>query len=395
MANRNACILAGGMSQWGIREASLTDLFQEAAKDCLDAIPRLKPRDIDGLIVASAYSGRCSFQVNLAPVIAERCGLKPTSICARVDVLCAGGSTAIMLAKSLVESGNAEIVMVAGGEKLHTPQKWEVFYSELASIDHDWDAPHGLGLPPPYFAMVAKEHMRHYGTTKEQLARVSVANYFFGHDNPKAQMQKVLTLEDALNAPSVVPPLTLYDCCAITDGAAACIIASEDKAKELTESPLVYLRGCAQVSAHSVSANHPGHHLADWPHLRLAAGKAFRMAQLSPAEIDVAQVHDCFTISQVIEIEELGFCGKGEGGAFAASGQTESESRMPINTDGGLLAVGHPFGATGIRQGTEIMRQLQGNARHQVKDASFGLTHNLSGLNTEQTVIIYGREPVK
>jgi len=395
MANRNACIIAGGMSRWGMREASLVDLFQEAAKDCLDQIPNLKPKDIDGLIVSSAYSGRCSFQVNLAPVVAERCGLKPTSICVRVDVLCAGGSTAIMLTKALVESGNAEIVMVAGGEKLFTPQKWEVFYSELASIEHDWDAPHGLGLPPPYFAMIAKEHMRYYGTTKEQMARVSIANYFFGHDNPKAQMQKVITMEDAMKAPSVVLPLTLYDCCPITDGAAACIITTEDKAKELTDKPLVYLRGCAQVSTHSVSANHTGEHMADWSHLRCSAEKAFRMAKLTPDEIDVAQVHDCFTISEIIEIEELGFCKKGEGGAFVGSGQNEIGGKTPINTDGGLLATGHPFGATGIRQGTEIMRQLQGTARHQVKDACFGLTHNLSGLNTEQTVIIYGREPVK
>jgi len=395
MADRKACILAGGMSQWGMREASLVDLFQEAAKDCLDSLPALKPKMIDGLLASSAYSGRCSFQVNLAPVIAERCGLQPTSVCARVDVLCAGGSTAILLAKALVESGNADIVMVAGGEKLFTPQKWEVFYSELASIDHDWDAPHGLGLPPPFFAMVAKEHMRHYGTTKEQLAHVSVANYFFGHDNPKAQMQKTLTLEQAMKAPSIVPPLTLYDCCPITDGAAACIIASEDKAKELTDKPLVYLRGCAQVSQHSVSANHKGRHMADWPHLRGAAQKAFQRAKLTPEQIDVAQVHDCFTISQIIEVEELGFCPKGEGGAFVGSGQTTIGGRIPINTDGGPLAVGHPFGATGIRQGTEIMRQLQGTARHQVQDARFGLTHNLSGLNTEQTVIIYGREPVK
>jgi len=135
--------------------------------------------------------------------------------------------------------------------------------------------------------------------------------------------------------------------------------------------------------------------MADWPHLRCAAEKAFRMAKLTPDEIDVAQVHDCFTISQIIEIEELGFCKKGEGGAFVGSGQNEIGGKIPINTDGGLLATGHPFGATGIRQGTEIMRQLQGTARHQVKDACVGLTHNLSGLNTEQTVIIYGREPVK
>ena len=395
MAERHACIIAGGQCKWGVREASLTDLFQEAAKACLDDLPTLKPKDIDGLIVANSYGGRCSFQVNIAPVVAERCGLKPTSICARVDVLCAGGSTGIILAKGLVESGNADIVMVAGGEKLYTPQRWEVFYSELASIDHDWDAPHGLGLPPPFFALTATEHMRHYGTKKEQLASVSVANYNYAADNPKAQMQRKLTLEEAMNAPGVVTPLTLYDCCPITDGAAAVIITTEEIAKKLTDRPLVYLRGTAQTSIQSVSANWQGEHLADWVHMRIAAKKAFERAKLAPHNIHVAQTHDCFTISEVIEVEELGFCKKGEGGDFCGSGQIEIGGKVPVNTDGGLLACGHPFGGTGIRQGTEIMKQLQDRATHQVKDAYFGLTHNLSGLNAEHTVLIYGREPVK
>jgi acetyl-CoA C-acetyltransferase len=392
---RNAVILGGGQNKWGVREAHLVDLFQEAAKACLDDIPGLKHKDIDGLIVASSYAGRCSFQVNTAPVVAERLGLQPTSICTRIDVLCAGGSTGIILAKGMVESGNADIVMVTGGEKLYTPQKWEVFYSELASVDHDWDAAHGQGLPPPFFALTASEHMKYYGTTKEQLAAVSVANYNYAATNPVAQMQKALTLEEAMTAPPVVTPLTLYDCCPITDGAAACIITTDEIAKTLTDKPLVYLRGTAQVSLHSVSANFPGAHLADWKHTRIAAEKAYKRAKLSSSDIKVAQTHDCFTISEVIEVEELGFCKKGEGGEFCGSKQIEIGGKVPINTDGGLLAVGHPFGATGIRQGVEIMKQLQGRARHQVKDADFGLTHNLSGLNAEHTVVIYGREPVK
>ena len=188
--SRNAVILGGGQCKWGVREAHIMDLFQEAGKACLDDIPGLKPLDIDGLIVATSYAGRCSFQVNTAPVVAERLGLKPTSICTRCDTLCAGGSTGIILAKGLVESGNADIVMVTGGEKLYTPQKWEIFYSELASVDHDWEATHGMGLPPPFFSLTAQEHMIHYGTKKEDLAAVSVANYNYAADNPLAQMQK-------------------------------------------------------------------------------------------------------------------------------------------------------------------------------------------------------------
>ena len=237
--------------------------------------------------------------------------------------------------------------------------------------------------------------MKHYGTTKEQLAAVSVTNYYHGHNNPKAQFQKKLTLEEALNAPPVVPPLTLYDCCPITDGAAAVIIACEEKAKDLTDRPLVYIRGGAQVSLHSVSANWPGKHLADWEHMRVAAKKAYESAKVGPEDIDVAQTHDCFSISEVIEVEELGFCKKGEGGPFVESGAVRVGGKIPINTDGGLLSCGHPFGATGIRQGMEIMKQLQGRATNQVEGAEIGLTHNLSGLNVEHTIVIYGREPVK
>jgi len=395
MAKRNACIVGGGQSVFGVREAHLVDLFQEAAKECLNDIPNLSPKEIDGIIVPTTYAGRCSFQVNTAPVIAERCGIKPTSVCTRVDTLCAGGSTGILLAKALVESGNADIVMVAGGEKLYTPQKWEVFYSELASIEHDWDAPHGLGLPPPFFALAATEHMAHYGTVKEQLDAVAVTNYNYAVDNPFAQMRKGLTFEEAKAAPGVVTPLTLYDCCPITDGAAACIVTTEDIAKRLTDRPLVYLRGTAQASSSSTLANYPGDHLGDWKVLKIAAEKAYQRAKVVPGDVKVAQTHDCFSISEIIEVEELGFCNKGEGGEFCGSRQIEIGGKLPINTDGGLLAVGHPFGATGIRQGIEIMKQLQNRARHQVQGADVGLTHNVSGLNAEHTVIIYANEPVR
>jgi len=149
------------------------------------------------------------------------------------------------------------------------------------------------------------------------------------------------------------------------------------------------------VCLNSVSANFPGANLADWKNTRIAAEKAYARAKVSPGDVKVAQTHDCFTISEVIEVEELGFCKKGAGGEFCGSKQIEIGGKVPVNTDGGLLAVGHPFGATGIRQGVEIMKQLQGRARHQVKDADIGLTHNLSGANAEHTIVIYGREPVK
>jgi len=395
MANRRACIIAGGMCKWGVREASYIDMAQEAAKECLTDIPALKPKNIDGLLYASTFVGRRSCQANTAPVVAERIGLKPTSICARVDVLCAGGSTGILLAKGLVESGMAEVVMVMGGEKLYTPERWQVQYDEIAAVDHDWDGPQGVGPPPLLFALIAKEHMKHYGTKRAELADVSVVNYHYGFTNPKGQFQKKLTVEEVLNAKDIAPPLGLYDCCPLSDGVAAVIVASEEKAKEFTERPLVYIRGGAQAALHSASANWPGEHLGDWPHLRLAAKKAYERAKTGPEEINVAQMHDCFSISEIIEVEELGFCQKGEGGPFVASGQTRIGGKIPTNTDGGLLSCGHPFGGTGIRMGIEIFKQLQERAVHQVEGAGFGMTHNLSGANVEHTIVIYGREPIK
>src|SRR4030042_2437298 len=249
---RNVCVLAGGMSKWGVREGSQRDFFQEAAKACYEDNPNLNPKDIDGLLVASAYTERTSYQTHLAPLVAEYVGIKPKNICARVELLCASGSSAIILAFGLIKSGQADVVMVAGGEKLYTPQKWEVFYSELASVDHDWDGVHGMGLPPPFFALTATEHFMHYGTKKEQLAAASVANYNYAATNPLAQMQKGLTLEEAMNAPVVVPPLTLYDCCPITDGAGACIITTDEIAKKYSSRPPAHLRGW--VSARRVKA---------------------------------------------------------------------------------------------------------------------------------------------
>lgn len=388
--DRNVCIVAGGMSQWGVREGSQRDFFQEAARACYEDNPQVKPKEIDGLLVASAYTERTSYQTHLAPLVAEYVGIKPKSVCARVELLCASGSSAIILAFAVIKSGQADVVMVAGGEKLYTPQKWEVFYSELASVDHDWDATHGLGLPPPVFAMVSKQHMKQYGTVKEQLAAVSVKNRRNAVHNPNAQFRKAITMDEAMQARMIVPPLTLFDCCPITDGAATVVLATEEKAKQMTDKPLVYIRGTGQATVNNMSANMPN--WTTWEALKIASQGAYAKARVEPKDIDVAMTHDCFTISEIIEMEDLGFCEKGEGGPFIADGQNDIGGKVPTNTDGGLLGCGHPFGGTGIRQAIEVMKQLRGDAAQQVEGASIGLTHNLSGFIAAHTVLVYGRE---
>jgi acetyl-CoA C-acetyltransferase len=393
---KRACIVGGGMCKFGVRAATIFDMLQEATSELSKDIPGLQPKDIDGLIFASTTAGRNSNSLNTAPIVAHRLGLNPSSICVRVDTLCAGSNTAIILATGLVESGISEVVLVTGTEKLNMPQRWESVYINLMTNDHDWDSAMGLAVPPPFFGMIAQAHIKKYGTTKEQMGAVAVTNYGYGFSNPKAQFGgKSLSLDEYLTARTVCEPFGLNDCCPVTDGASAVIITSEERAKAMTDRPLVYIRGTGQVAAHGMSAGWPGETLADWPHLKKAGEVAFKAAQLTPKDIDVAQTHDCFTISEIIEVEELGFCKKGEGAAFIASGQVKLDGQTPTNTDGGLLVVGHPYGATGARQAIEVCKQLQGRAIHQVKDAKFGLTHNLSGVCAQHTVVIYGTEPVK
>ncbi len=387
---RNVCVIAGGQSHWGVRKATQRDMFQEAGKACFDDNPAVTNKDIDGIIVGSAYTERCSFQTHLAPMVAEYLGIKPKNLCMRVELLCATGSSGIILAYGMIKSGEADVVMVVGGEKLYTPQRWEINYSELASVDHDWDGAMGLGLPPPVFAAVAKQHMKLYGTTEEQLAMVSVKNRRNGLNNPKGQFQEEITLEAAMNARAIVRPMKLYDCCPVTDGAAAVILAVEEKARYMTDRPLVYIRGTGQASTHNMSANWSN--WTTWESLQVAAGQAYAKSRVTPKDINVAQTHDCFTISEIIEYEELGLCEKGGGGWFIQEGKSDFGGQVPVNTDGGLLSCGHPFGATGIRQGIEIMRQLRGDAARQVEGARIGLTHNLSGFIAAHTVIVYGRD---
>ena len=392
---KRAVIVGGGTSKFGVRAATIFDMLQEATNAMSRDIPALQPKDIDGLIFASTTAGRNSNSLNTAPIVAHRLGIKPKSICVRVDTLCSGSNTAIILATGLVESGISDVVLVCGTEKLNMPQRWESIYMNLMTNDHDWDSAMGLAVPPPFFGMIAQAHMAKYGTTKEQMGTVAVTNYAYGNNNPNAQFSgKTLNLDEYLAAREVCDPFGLNDCCPVTDGASAVIIASEERAKAMTDRPLVYIRGTGQTATHGMSAGWPGETLADWPHLKEAGEIAFKSAQLTPKDIDVAQTHDCFTISEIIELEELGFCKKGEGGEFVTSGAINLDGETPTNTDGGLLTVGHPYGATGARQAVEICKQLQGRALNQVKDAKFGLTHNLSGVCAQHTVVIYGTEPV-
>jgi acetyl-CoA C-acetyltransferase len=280
-----------------------------------------------------------------------------------------------------------DLVMIVGVEKIMVPSHGEIFLNAMAGSDREWESCYGV-TPPPLFAMVAQAHMRKYGTTEEQIAEVSVKNHNHSLNNPNAHHQKGATLEKVLGSRMISDPLRLYDCATNTDGAAGVIVCSEERARGLTDKP-VFIRGTAQVNDGYPWANYPKD-WSHWPSLKFAAERAYDMAGIKPADVDVAEIHDCFTISELIEYEELGFCDKGEGGAYVADGRTTYGGDVVVNPSGGLIACGHPYGATGIRQAYEAFSQLRGEAdQRQVPDAEIFLTHNLSGLG-EHHILIYG-----
>ncbi|MCL5960969.1 MAG: thiolase family protein [Chloroflexi bacterium] len=387
---RRVCLVGGGMSKFGIRQATYRDLISEAGKAAFDSVPNVSPKDIEGFLLSTVMPERTAFQTHVAPMAAELVGVAPTKLVARIELLCGSGSSAIRLAYGFIASGLADVIMVLGAEKMYTPNPWESLFHLLATGDHDWEAHHGL-TAPPNFALVAQRHMLEYGTTKEQMALVSVKNRRNGARNPNAQFQKPVTVEDVFASKMVATPLNLFDCCPATDGAAAIIIASEERAKEMTDQP-VYIWGTAQVGKGCNAANVPD--WASWPSLRLAAKNAYEMAGIRADDVQVAEVHDCFTISEIIEYEELGFCEKGAGGKFVEEGLSDYGGKVVVNPGGGLISRGHPFGATGIAQALEMTLQLRGQAGpRQVPGAKVALTHNLSGYATEHTIMIYGSEP--
>jgi len=232
--------------------------------------------------------------------------------------------------------------------------------------------------------------MHEFGTTSEDLASVAVKNHGYGALNPKAQFRRAVTLEDALKAPVVASPLTLYDCCATTDGAAAVLVASEEAARDVTDTPVWV---AASAGASDFLAAHDRESLTRLDATRKAAKDAYARAGVGPGDIDVAEVHDCFTIAEIMALEDLGFCAKGAGGAFTREGQSKVGGKVAVNTSGGLKAKGHPLGATGVGQIYELVRQLRGHAEpgRQVGGAETALAHNVGGSGATCAVHILTR----
>ena len=386
---RRVALVGAGVSKFGVRKATYRDLIWEAGKACFDSVAELRPAEVQGLVVGSVMPERTAFQSHISSLAAEALGIKPDRLSARTEHMCASGTVGIRYAYAFIAAGLADLVMVLGVEKLNVPTGEEAILNMGAGVDREWEAAYGL-TAPPCFALAAQAHMARYGTTEEQMALVSVKNHNHASRNPYAHFQKGATLDQVLCSRMIATPLRLFMCSPITDGAAAVILASEERARDLTDKP-VWLIGTGQaLDGFTLSSLHPDY--AHWPAMRRAAEHAYGMASITPHDVDVAEVHDCFSIAEIVAYEELGFCAKGEGGAFVEQGLSDYGGKVVVNPRGGLIGCGHPLGATGTAQTAEIFWQLRGEAgARQVTGARIGLTHNNSGMG-EHVVVLYGRE---
>jgi acetyl-CoA C-acetyltransferase len=379
---RRVAIVGIGHGKFGVRsDASLRELTFEAVKACLDDAG-LSLKEVDSMVTGIAGD---EFSIALQPSaqVHDYIGFHPKPNF-RVEGACATGSMALRTGWMNVASGLADLVLVVGVEKMT-----EVPTSVATDImgrggDAIWEYPFGTTFPG-YYAMIANAHMAEYGTTEEQMALVSVKNHYYGNLNPFAHMQKEVTLEKALSSFTVAHPLKLFDCSLITDGAAAVLLASEEKAKSISSKP-VWIAGLGLATdTMRITERKSLTSIMASPE---AARIAYKMAGVGPADIDVATVHDCFTIAEIVAYEDLGFCERGEGGKLIEAKETYVGGKIPVNVDGGLKSKGHPLGATGVSMAIEITKQLRGEAgQRQVKNAEIGLTHNVGG--TGQVVAIH------
>jgi len=382
---REVAIVGIGCTKFGeMWDKSFRDLFIEAG------LMALSDAEVSGAQIEALYGGNMSAgmfleQEHIGALIADYSGLTTNNIpSTRVEAACASGGLALRSGIIAVASGYHDVVISAGIEKMTDVGAEKAMDALASAADREWEAEVGATFPGLY-AMMARAHMHELGTTREQLAQVAEINHYHGSMNPRAQFRNKITIDTVINSPLVADPLRLFDCSPITDGAAAVVLVPAERAKEFTDTP-IYVKAAAQAS--DTISLHDRRSLTSIDATTIAADRAFKMARLQRSQIDVAEVHDCFTIAEIMAIEDLGFFEKGAGGPVTLAGDTAIGGKIPINTSGGLKACGHPVGATGIKQAVEIVEQLRGDAgKRQVDGAEVGLTHNVGG--TGGTVVVH------
>jgi acetyl-CoA C-acetyltransferase len=377
---RDVYVIGSGITRFGeLWDQSLRDLFVEASTLALrDAgIDQL-----DGMYVGCMSSGLFVEQEHLSSLLADYLGVAPVPA-VRVESACASGGLAFRSAFFEVASGASEAVLAGGVEKMTDGA--DVTRALATASDQEYEAFQGVTFPGLY-AMMARLHMQQHGTTREEIAHVAVKNHENGLLNPRAHIHSRITVDQVLSSSKVADPLRLLDCSPVSDGAAAVVLASESVARK-SGRPLVKVSGVG--AATDSIALHARADVAALEVVTRAAAKAYAMSGKSARDVNVAEVHDCFTIAEIMATEALGLVARGQGGAAAKSGETSREGRIPVNTSGGLKSKGHPVGATGIAQIVEIVAQLRGEAdKRQIRGARVGLAQNMGGSGGSATVHI-------
>lgn len=355
----------------------------------LDAIvdAGISGKEIDAVYIGNMSAGRFIDQGHIASLIVDYVGLANDNIEAtRIEAAGASGGLALRQAYISIASGINDIVVVGGAEKMTDVSEIEAVETLATSVDQEWETFFGATLTSLY-AMIARKHMHDYGTTKEQLASVAVKNHYNGSLNPKAQFQREIKIENVIKSPIVSDPLGVFDCAPTSDGAAALVLCDLKKAKKICDKPI---KISASAQASDTIALHDRKKICTMQSTVIAAKKAFKQIGIKPRDIDLAEVHDNFTISELLAIEDLGFFKKGEGGKASENGLTALNSDISINTSGGLKARGQPMGAVGVAQAVELVQQLRNEAgKRQVKNAQRGLMHNIGGTGSTAVVNIF------
>lgn len=367
-------VLGGTTTKFGeLWERSPRSLAREAVFEAIEKAG-IKREKIEALFVGNMLAGILGGQENLGALFADELGFKVPAV--RVEGACASGGLAVHQAVLSILTGIYKTVLVLGIEKMTDFKPEEVAIALMAAAS-DEEREAGLTFPGLY-ALLARAHMTKYRTTEEEMAGVAVKNHFHASLNEKAQFKKKISIEQVLKSPKVADPLKLLDCSPISDGAAAIILSNSNKATKQQGNKVYIVASAVATDTLSLADRED---LTTLKATRKAAQKAYEGAGLGPEDIDLAEVHDCFTIAEIMAMEDLGFFEKGEAGQVVLKGQTKIGGKGPIiNSSGGLKACGHAVGATGVKQIVEIVDQLQGRAgKRQVEGARVGLTHNVGG----------------
>ena len=383
---RGVAIIGVGSTPFGkIEGQGIVDLAVAACREAL-AEARIPREKIQALYLGNFVGERLANQGSLAALLAGRLGL--TGIPAtKVEGACASGGIAFRHGVLTIALGLYDFVLVAGTEKMTASPTPEVTAALATAGDEALEMRAGLTFPGA-FGIIMREHMARHGTTREQIGLVSVKNHGFGAQNPKAQFRKPVTLEEVLNSRLVADPIRLFDCPPISDGAAAALLCPAEWARDFHGKPMRVL-GTGHATGPATLWEMDD--ITSFPATVRAAREAFASARIAPGDVQVAEVHDCFTMAEIVATEDLGFFPKGKGGPAVEDGQTGLDGKVAVNPSGGLIAKGHPVGATGCAQIYELVKQLRGEAANQVRNAEIGLAHNLGGTGVVSTVTILRR----